>query len=285
MVNEFSKRRTPLKPAEPNALKHKCLSDRLDGLAGMAWAYSALHYSGKSARALGIHFTPVEHLITDRYGNSADSGIFGQYLKGLRKPQLGPRGKHGVDLVAAVGNESYGNKANFWLNHALWKIFSRDVSNEDLEAHLDERKVPLCIVSSLYSQDFSNIPPDEAPRILRGNDFLYVCAMYRSFHKAGSWSAIAPLIRYLLPQVCSFDPIFGYIHAPFLRMLEDFYFKTDEQVLAARPVDGPPCVDPDFSDVLIPEDGPCPLNGKGKAKHVCERCEGGGGAPELDWST
>jgi len=274
-------------PVAPDALGQKRLADRLDGLAGMAWAYSVLHYSGMTARAAGIYFTPAEHLITDQSGYSADSGIFNQYLKGKRKPLSGPRGKHGVDLIAAVGKEDYGSRANSWLEHPLWRIFSREVSSQDLTTYVVESKIPLQIAPYLFSENFADMPADQAPRIVKANDFLYVCALYRSAHKGRYPSAMVPLLRYLVPQVCSLDPIFGYIHAPFMRMLEDYYFKTDEQVVATLPVDVPPCIDPAFSDVLLPDDGPCPLKGKGKATDVCDRCESGGGgsALELDWYT
>lgn len=273
-------------PAAPDALKHRRLADRLDGLAGMAWAYSVLHFSGMSARSAGIYFTPAEHLITAGNGYSADSGVFNYYLKGTRKPVSGPRGKNGVDLIAAVGREEYGSRANSWLEHPLWKIFSRNVSQEYLAPFCAPEKIPLHIVPYLFAKDLSAIPVERAPRILRARDFLYVCAFYRAFHAGGYPSTLVPLIRYLVPQVCSLDPIFGYIHAPFMRMLEDNYFKTDEQVLDAWPVEEPPCFDPKYSEDMF-EDAPCPLNGTGKAKHVCERCEIGGGliASEFDWDT
>jgi len=286
MVGELIKRRRPLMPAAPDALKHRRLADRLDGLAGMAWAYSVMHFSGMSARAAGIYFTPAEHLITAGNGYSADSGVFNSYLKGTRKPLSGPRGKNGVDLIAAVGKEDYGNRANSWLEHPLWKIFSRNAPQEYLAEFCAPDKIPLHIVPYLLTNDFSVIPAELAPRILRATDFLYVCAFYRAFHIGGYPSTLVPLIRYLLPQVCSLDPVFGYIHDPFVRMLEDYYFKTDEQVQDAWPVEEPPCFDPQFTDDMF-DDGPCPLNGTGKAKHVCDRCESGGGgsAPKFDWYT
>lgn len=285
MEDQPKKRRKPLLPALPDVLGKMHLADRLDGLAGMAWAYAVLHYSGMTARAAGIYFTPPEYLITDKAGYTADSGIFNHYLKGLRKPIAGSRGKNGVDLVAAVLQEPYGRRANAWLDHPLWRIFARNVSREYLAIFVAEGNIPLHIVPYLFSTDFSGIPEELAPRITKPGDFLYVCAFYRSMHIGGYPSAMVPLIRYLFPQVCSLDPVFGYICAPFVRMLEEYFFKTDEQVAASCPVDVPPCVDPEFSDILLPDDGPCPLSGKGKAKHVCERCEGGGGGsvPELDW--
>lgn len=285
MEEQPRKRRRPLQPAASDALGTMHLADRLDGLAGMAWAYAVLHYSGMSARAAGIHFTPPEHLITDRAGHTADSGLFNHYLRGQRKPIAGARGKNGVDLVAAVGQETYGRRANVWLDHPLWRIFARSVSQEGLAIFLGEGNIPLQIVPYLFRDDFSEIPAEQAPRITKSGDFLYVCAFYRQMHIGGYPSAMVPLLRYLVPQVCSLDPVFGYIYAPFVRMLEEYFFKTDEQIAAACPVDVPPCVDPEFSDILLPDDGPCPLSGKGKTKHVCERCEGGGGGsvPELDW--
>lgn len=286
MQDQPKMRRKPLLPASLDVLGSMRLDDRLDGLAGMAWAYSILHYSGMTARAAGIHFTPSPYLNTDKFGNTADSGIFNHYLKGKRKPIAGARGKNGVDLVTAVLKEPYGRRANAWLDNPLWRIFSRNVSHEYLGQFCGEGKIPVHIVPYLFNTDFSEIPAELAPRITKPSEFLYICAFYRSMHTDGYPSAMVPLMRHLLPQVANLDPVFGYIYAPFVRMLEDYYFKTDEQVLAAWPVDMPPCVDSQLPDQLF-DDGPCPLHGTGKETKACEQCERGGGMlmPEFDWGS
>lgn len=285
MEDEPKERRKPLLPAAPGVLGKKRLMDRLDGLAGMAWAYAVLHYSGMTARAAGIHFTPSEYLITDKAGHSADSGIFNQYLKGQRKPVAGPRGKNGVDLVAAVGQKTYGIRANSWLDHPLWKIFARDASHEFLSKFCAPDRIPLHIVPFLYTSDFSDTQPDRAPRIQKLRDFLYVCAFYRAMHMGGYSSALVPLIKHLVPQVCRLDPIFGYVHAPFVTMLEEYYFKTDDQAEAEWPLEMPPCVDTHYSDELFGNRS-CPFYGTERAIKVCQRCESGAGKspPEIDWS-
>ena len=100
--------------------------------------------------------------------------------------------------------------------------------------------------------------------------------MEECLNLGGLPSAGMPLIRNLTPQVCERDPVFRHIHAQFIKMLDDFYFKSDEEVVAAWPVEMPPCVDSEFSDHEL-VDGPCRLNGLGKAKDVCKRCLSGGG--------
>ncbi len=270
--------------AKPDALgQKKHLSDRLGGLAGMAWAFAVLHESGMTPRAAGIYFTPPENLKKDKNGDPVDAGVFRHYLSGERKPIAGPRGKYGVDLVAAVGKEIYGKVANSWLDHPLLKIFARDVSPVLLSNLCAEEKIPLHIVPSLLTKDFSDLSGEGAPAMRRLSDFLFVCAFYRMAHDGGYPSTIAPLIRYLIPQVCKLDPVFNFIHAPFVKMLEDYYFKTDEQVVSAWPVEMPPCVDPEFSQHEF-TDGACLLNGRGKAKDVCNKCLSGGGPTSFsDW--
>ena len=264
--------RSFLEIAKPDSLGLQNLSNRLDGLAGMAWAFSVLSHSGMSPRAAGIYFTPPVYLKKDQHGDPVDSGVFRYYLNGKRKPIAGPRGKNGVDLVAIVGNEPYGSQVNLWLDHPLLNIFVRDVAPEYLASFCAVEKIPVHIIPSLFTKDFSDINWDAAPKVRRLSDFLYVCAFYKMLHTDGYASTVAPLIRYLVPQVCKLEPAFNFIHAPFVKMLEDYYFKTDEYVVEARSVDYPPCFDSEFSDPVI-TDGPCLLIEQGKAEDVCIRCQ------------
>ena len=256
-------------PASSDALKQVRLVDRLHGLAGMAWAYAVLHYSGMTARAASIYFTPPEHLKVDKKGGPVSSGIIQKYLNGSHKPRTGPRGKNQVDLYGLVAQESYGAKANSWLSHPLWTIFQREVTDKYLQAFCTPRYMSIDIVENLFRTDFSD---EDGPKLKRFEEFLYVCAFYRSFQKAKYPSTIFPLLKHLLPKACELEPIFRYVQAPFLELVEKHYFKTDQQVKEAWPKVVPPCVDPRFSGQS--SDGyPCPLMGIGDAKHICVECD------------
>lgn len=258
-----------LLPAPADALKQVRLVDRLHGLAGMAWAYAVLHYSGMTARAASIYFTPPEHLKLDKKGGPVSSGIIQKYLNGSHKPRTGPRGKNQVDLYGLVAQESYGQQANAWLSHPLWTIFQRDVPDRYLQTFCTPRNMSIEIVENLFR---TNFPEGKGPKLRRFEEFLYVCAFYRTFQKSKYPSTIYPLLKHLLPLACEFEPVLGYVQAPFLELIENSYYKSDAQIQDAWPQEVPPCVDPRFEGQST--DGyPCPLMGLGDAKDVCVECD------------
>jgi hypothetical protein len=52
---------------------------------------------------------------------------------------------------------------------------------------------------------------------------------------AGYGNAGFPLLKYLVPQAVRLEPVLGYVQAPFMRMLEDFYYLGDEEMHARWP--------------------------------------------------
>lgn len=210
--------------APANQLKQPDLAKRLEGLRGMAWAYGVLHHTGYSASGASKRFSPPVESEQDQ----ANSKIMYQYLRGDRAPTRGARGKYGFDLVAAVDKHPQGKLATKWLDHPLWLIFDPKTKGDELEPFLEEDFFPPALAEFVLAAD---LPPQteltsqqlEALELEIFDDFVAVCAFCRGSHMAGYRPLGIGLLEHLLPQAGSIEPVFGYIQAPFLKMVQDFY--------------------------------------------------------------
>lgn len=221
-VKEAPAERLP--PPAADHLKQSDISGRLAGLRGMAWAYGVLLHTGYTASGASKRFAPSP----ENGREQSNSKLMYQYLKGDRAPTRGARGKYGFDLVAAVDAHPRGRMARKWLDHPLWMIFDEHTTGRDLEQFLEEDVYPPSLAEFSLCGD---IPPignlDERQRktleLQIFDDFVCVCAFFRLGHLSGYKGAAYSLVEYLVPQASKIEPIFGYVHAPFLKMVRDFY--------------------------------------------------------------
>lgn len=217
-----------LEPASQNELKQLDLRERLEGLRGMTWAYAVLHYTGYSASGASKRFSPPLPIGQD----PNNSKIMYQYLHGERAPVQGPRGKYAYDLVAEVDKHPRVKVASRWLDHGLFHIFHPDTEGDALDPFLAHEVVPRINVQFIFENEFPTSQMiaecrSEKPEIQTFDNFLWVCAMFRLASDKNS-NQFFPLLRYLIPQAAMLEPVFGYVQAPFLKMLEDFYVCVDE---------------------------------------------------------
>lgn len=217
-----------LQPAPADQLKQTDVSGRIAGLRGMSWAFGVLMHTGYTASGASKRFSPP---LADGKDQS-NSKLMYQYLRGDRAPTRGARGRYAFDLVAAVDAHPRGQMATRWLDHPLWMIFDEGTTDRDLEKFLGEDVYPpLFAEFALYKK----IPPEVeldarqkmALKLQIFDDFVCVCASFRLGHLAGLKIGNTPpqyaLLEFLIPQASRLDPVFRYVQAPFLRMIQDFY--------------------------------------------------------------
>ncbi|QOZ83772.1 MULTISPECIES: hypothetical protein [Chromobacterium] len=220
--------------ASADQLKQKDLKGRIEGLRGMAWAYAVLHYTGYTASGASKKFSPPG----PEEKEPTNSKIMYQYLQGRRAPTRGERGKYGFDLVTEVDRDPRGKHATRWLDHPLWMIFQPDTSGDQLEPYLEEEVTPPQLAKYFWNDRI--VPPAattggsaQGPELQIFDDFLYVCAYFRLACMAGYASTGFRLVECLAPQAAALEPVFRYVQAPFMVMLEEFFYRNREQLTEA----------------------------------------------------
>ena len=194
----------------------------------MSWAYGVLLHTGYTASGASKRFSPP--LVEGR--EQSNSKLMYQYLRGDRAPTRGARGRYGFDLVATVDSHPHGQMATRWIDHPLWMIFDENTTGRELEQFLGEDVYPPLLTEfSVCTETPTGEKLDERQRraleLQIFDDFVCVCAFFRLGHLAGirlgETPPTYPLLKFLIPQAARLEPIFGYVQAPFLRMIEDFY--------------------------------------------------------------
>lgn len=200
---------------------------RLDGLRGMAWAYAVLSATGLSGSAASKVFSGPVPIKLNPAGRPILSNIFYKYLRGERAPIPGPRGKHGFDLVGLVAAHPTAAEANGWLTHRLFQVLEPDAKIEWLADLLEEASEPIRAgLASTVSKD-SPAPIVDALgnpiELLHFDDFVAVCGWLHATKKTGHYSpGHWVFVRHLYPQAARLEPVFDFISAPFIKMMDDF---------------------------------------------------------------
>lgn len=220
-----------LQPAKSGALRHEALHARLDGLRGMAWAYSVLHHTGLSASKASLVFSSRAN------PDAATSNIMYQYLRGDRAPTQGGRGKFGFDLVKEVDSDPDGSNATPWLSHPFWEIFAEEISMDQLTDYT--AMVPAHLAACLLVQSPPSDPLDldaqwGAPNINSLDEFVCLCANFRAALKAGYWPHGYWQLLHAAERAALLDPVFGYIKVPFLEMVQRFFAEPAEKAKCSR---------------------------------------------------
>lgn len=229
--------REDLLPAPAGILDNKPLVKRLEGLSGMAWAYTVLARLNLSRYKANVTFS------TKEFANSKTPSKFNQYIQGMRAPRQLPPGADAFDLVREVERVMQNAEATDWLNHPFWRIFSRTIDDKELKTffssfeefnngEIGQRKQ---LFGAKGTMLFAQFPPDDIgslkgtedePRIASFDDFVHLCAMFRMGVNAGYWLGLWQLI-YLSEQAAEMNDVFRFIRAPFVKMLEDYYGKPE----------------------------------------------------------
>ena len=211
-----------------NHLDHLDVHGRLQSMRAMTWAHAVLRRTGFTASGASKRFSPV----LARGETQTNSKFMYAYLQGKRVPTRGARGKYQYDLVAEVDRYLNANVASKWLDHPLWKIFEPEASELFLGRLVSEDETPHLFSEWLLG---SPIPPKPAPpdkeieslKLQLFDDFVFVCAHHRLGHQAGYKPPASEFTEHLLPQAALLEPDFGYVEKPFLKMLNDFYIRTN----------------------------------------------------------
>ncbi|WP_322032826.1 hypothetical protein [Paraburkholderia sp. J76] len=109
----------------------------MSGLRGMAWACAALLGTGMTASKASIFFRPATYANGNPCTATPSSKIFYQYLRGLRAPIPGARGKYGYDLVDEVDRYPGAQGAKVWLNLPLWELVEAQLTLDEIQHALD----------------------------------------------------------------------------------------------------------------------------------------------------
>ncbi len=207
-----------LKPAAADQLKQPDLAGRIDGLRGMTWAYAILHHTGYSASGASKRFSPPIELD----GEQPNSKLMYQYLRGERAPIRGPRGKYGFDLVEAVNKHHLANQATRWLDHPLWEVFGDPAGKFVKDYAAEEDSANEMRMMRMLGYAYSSDTPSQSENVLLDfDDFVALCCCHRIalhmgrdlFHHVEQMAIFASRV----------EPVFGYVQAPFLKMINDFY--------------------------------------------------------------
>lgn len=224
MEHSEGKRRALLAPAKVQAIEHKDIESSIDSLRAMAWAYAASHYQ----RATPSQLSELVSRHSTGEG-AANSKVMYQYLKGLRLPIPGKRGKNHFDLIDFIEREAgpVGARITDWLTHPLWQIFSPRVKLNEMQTLPEVRPEGLKIALSYYApnqeQLDSLLAGKDRPRAENFEDYVYVCRLFVSLYRPGVWSPYRWLVLHLIDEAAEVEPVFRYIKEPFRRMIEDLY--------------------------------------------------------------
>ncbi|WP_429402692.1 hypothetical protein [Paraburkholderia sp. MM5482-R1] len=84
-----------------------------------------------------IFFRPTRYANGTPCTAAHSSKIFYQYLRGLRAPIPGARGKYGYDLVAEVDRYPGAQRAKVWLNLPLWQLVEAQLTPDEIQQVLE----------------------------------------------------------------------------------------------------------------------------------------------------
>ena len=233
--------REDLLPVPADVLNEKTLAKRLAAMSTMAWAYTILSRLNLTRHKANTMFAPNE------YPSGKTSSKFNQYIEGVHAPQRPTPESKAYDIVREAEAVMKSSEATEWLNHPLWRIFARDVGNDELASYLsssDADRDEEGASSNLNAKRpfrargaalFAQYPPADLHslegtendlRIESFDDFVHLCAMFRLGVKQGYWLGHWQLI-YLSEQASEMNDVFRFIRAPFIKMLETYYGKPE----------------------------------------------------------
>ena len=184
------------------------LSQRREGLKGMAYAACSVLMTGQTASRLSRLGQSAAECPDDGSERSARSTannkIMYQYLRGERCPVEGPRGKYGFDLTAAVRALPGGEIALLWLHSMLWELLDSAISRDRLQ---------------IIQLTMQSAPQDTFLR-----EYIELWIRYRSLKFAGGdgvdLQEVAQAIDLCHHRLRKHDAVFNYIYLPLSRYLE-----------------------------------------------------------------
>lgn len=240
-----------LRPAHADKLQQRLLVDRLDGLRGMAWSYATLYHSGLSPSKASLIFNDYPSGRLKAGEDKQSSNIMYQYLRGERSPTPGNRGKRNFDLVGEVDRDAKGQFATPWLTHPIFEVFQPDVTQKrllELFAELDDEVItadtPIDIVEALFEvrqpwlEHTGDAIEENAVGLKYFDQYVSVCAGFRGSQLSGQYWPYESgynLLRYLAPLAAKCEPVFGYFAAPFLTMVNQFFYRADRKMCVELP--------------------------------------------------
>lgn len=137
--------------AEPDVQTQETRLERLNGLRGMAWAYSACHYLWKKPTTISLQYSAPESSLGPADGPKRSSNLMHRYISGKGAPTRGPRGKFGFDLVGAISADPRGALAEPSLDLRVFRMLHPDTSLMELRALLFE--LPDAVRPGLFDTD------------------------------------------------------------------------------------------------------------------------------------
>lgn len=124
--------------AAPDIQTQETRLARLNGLRGMAWAYSVCHYLWKKPTTISLQYSAPNSSLGRADGPKQSSNVMHRYISGKSAPVRGPRGKLGFDLVGAISAHPKGALAERSLDLRIFKMLHPDISLMELRALLFE---------------------------------------------------------------------------------------------------------------------------------------------------
>ena len=137
--------------AEPDVQTQATRLERLNGLRGMSWAYSACHYLWKKPTTISLQYSAADSSLGPADGPKRSSNLMHRYISGKSAPIRGPRGKFGFDLVGAISADPRGALADSSLDRRVFKMVHPDTSLMELRALLFE--LPEAVRPGLFDTD------------------------------------------------------------------------------------------------------------------------------------
>ncbi|WP_429492699.1 hypothetical protein [Paraburkholderia sp. RAU6.4a] len=131
------------------------------------------------------------------------SKLFYQYLRGLRAPIPGARGKYGYDLIAEVDRFPGAQRAKVWLDLPLWALIEMRLTPDELRHVLDVTPA---------GQDASSL-----------DCYVHAWAEFRLAQVRGAdreeCASLATRIAMFHRKLYNADPVFRYIFDPYMTLL------------------------------------------------------------------
>jgi hypothetical protein len=118
--------------ARPDIQTQSGRLQRLNGLRGMDYAYSACHYLWKTPSAISLEYSAPKGSLGKPDGQKRSNNIMQTYIKGIRAPRRGSRGKNGFDLVGAISKHPKGALAERSLDRTIYEMLNPRTSLQRL---------------------------------------------------------------------------------------------------------------------------------------------------------